>query len=233
MKHRIYIAGPMRGMPEHNFPAFERAAEQLRADGWTVCSPVDVGRLFANDPSVHGSEYIREDLMHLVRCQGIALLPGWSRSVGARCEVAVAITLGLSFWEYVEEDQTRGCIGGWVRALAPVRVTVSGGYDRPPGAAESLDALREEVTQWQRETFTLRSPHSISTHLLREATELQREPDDPEEIADVQMLVWGLADDVGVDVASAVREKLERNKKRTWGTPDADGVVEHVADGAA
>lgn len=29
----------------------------------------------------------------------------------------------------------------------------------------------------------------------------------------------------------AVRAKLEKNKRRTWGQPDADGVVEHTAEG--
>lgn len=227
MKRRIYIAGPMRGMPEHNFPAFNRAAEQLRADGWIVCSPVDVGRLFANDPNIHGSEYLREDLLHLVRCSAIALLPGWERSVGARCEVAVAITLGLEFlWNAASEDAPY-----WATMPRPVSVRIAGGYERLPGAPESLDDLREEVNEWQRVTFTRRTLHSIATHLLREAQELHRDPSDLEEAADVFMLLVGLTD--GRDLAGAVRAKLEKNKARAWGTPDADGVVEHIAEGAA
>lgn len=39
---RIYIAGPMRGYPEHNVPAFNRAADRFRALGWDVVNPVDL-----------------------------------------------------------------------------------------------------------------------------------------------------------------------------------------------
>jgi hypothetical protein len=34
-------------------------------------------------------------------------------------------------------------------------------------------------------------------------------------------------------VSGILRAKLEVNQARTWGTPDADGVVEHIAEGVA
>ncbi|WP_457825134.1 DUF4406 domain-containing protein, partial [Staphylococcus aureus] len=33
---RIYVAGPMSGLPELNFPAFHAAAAELRAQGFDV-----------------------------------------------------------------------------------------------------------------------------------------------------------------------------------------------------
>jgi len=133
MNRRIYLAGPMRGQPQLNVPAFEAAARNFRHLWWTVVSPVDVGRLFDNDPNISPAAYLREDLLHLARCSAIAMLPGWEASVGARCEVAVAITLGLTFY-YPQPD------GSWQQGPAPARVTISGGYERPPGAVAELVA---------------------------------------------------------------------------------------------
>ena len=76
-----------------------------------------------------------------------------------------------------------------------------------------------------------RTPRSIVEHLSREVQELRQEPTDLEEMADVFMLLVGLSD--GRDLVGAVRAKLEKNKGRTWGQPDEDGVVEHTADGVA
>ena len=42
---RIYISGPMTGMPEHNFPAFHAAADRLRKAGWSVVNPAVVAAL--------------------------------------------------------------------------------------------------------------------------------------------------------------------------------------------
>lgn len=227
-RRALYIAGPMRGYPEHNVPAFNAAADRFRAAAWHVINPVDLSaeidaqaaqRGGSTEPT--GGDYLREDLAWIIgMCGAIALLPGWEASTGARCEVAVGITLGLEFYD--------------AETMAPIptphRVTVCGGYECAPGAVDSLDGLAQEVRAWQRVTFPRATPHSVATHLLKEARELHREPGDAEEIADLFMLVVGAAGASGVDLAAAVRRKLEENKGRTWGEPDADGVVEHVRD---
>lgn len=108
-------------------------------------------------------------------------------------------------------------------------IAVRGYYERERQA--NLEAVLREVTDWQREQFPQRTAHSIATHLLEEAQELQRSPADAEEMADVMMLLAGLAAFNGYDLASAVRPKLAKNKARTWGSPDEDGVVKHVKGG--
>ncbi len=224
MKRVVYIAGPMRGYPEHNIPLFRNTARTLRRLGIHCVSPVEVGEMWAGketDQSQHPPEaWVTADLRVLLNCNAIALLPGWEASVGARCEVAVAMTLGFAFVDPLTGEPVP----------RPARVVISGGYDQPPGRVELLDDLLEEVRAWQRETFPHATPASVAKHLLKEAKELEKRPDDDHEVADIQMLIAG-ARPAAVLVA-AVRNKLEVCKNRTWGTPDTDGVVEHVRDTA-
>lgn len=223
---RIYIGGPMRGYAEHNFPAFHRAVERFRACGWETVNPVDIGAaLFDNNPAVAGGEYIRADVKELAACDAIALLPGWEKSTGARCEAVVAVTIGLPFYD----------AGTCTRMDPPSRIICNGGYDRPAGAVDTIDALVADILQWQVETFTQRTPHSITNHLLREAAELHAAPDDDSEWADVFLLTVALIQDGTArsprDLIAACRAKLDKNKTRIWGKPDAHGVVEHIAEG--
>ncbi len=88
---KLYIAGPMTGYPELNFPAFHAEAARLRAFGFEIVNPaeVDVGP----DPTWLGC--MRADIKLLVDCDGIALLPGWEQSPGATLEHTIARGLGL------------------------------------------------------------------------------------------------------------------------------------------
>lgn len=87
----IYIAGPMTGIPEHNFPAFNAVAERLKALQYFVINPADHG-------FVEGAEwddYLRYDLKKLAECGLMYMLPGWSNSKGANLERNIAISLGM------------------------------------------------------------------------------------------------------------------------------------------
>lgn len=88
---KLYVSGAMTGMPEFNFPAFNRAAEQLRLLGYEVENPADKGII----DGWTWSDYLRYDLKALMDCQGVAMLPGWPGSKGARLEFHVATELGM------------------------------------------------------------------------------------------------------------------------------------------
>lgn len=107
---RIYIAGPMTGIDKYNFPAFDAAAVDLRDQGFHPVSPADIDRAHGFDPSSEADQLeshldidgiISRDVAALLDCEGVALLPGWQRSLGARAEVAVAMwRRTMRFWEW-------------------------------------------------------------------------------------------------------------------------------------
>ena len=88
----LYIAGPMSGLPEFNYPAFHSAAEELRQLGFEVVSPAE---LHDGDTSRPWDFYMRASIAALVGCDGVALLPDWRKSRGARLEVSIADALKM------------------------------------------------------------------------------------------------------------------------------------------
>lgn len=110
---KIYVAGPMRGIPEFNFPAFFKAASDLESQGYTVFNPA------ARDNEHHGTdiskgnldgsleqaaaqhgfnlrEALAADLKYICEeADAIAMLPGWENSKGANAEYFAASALGL------------------------------------------------------------------------------------------------------------------------------------------
>lgn len=88
---KIYISGPMTGLPDYNYPAFNVAAAQLRAAGFHVESPAE------NKPPECGTweGWMRIALKQLIDCHAVAVLPGWEKSKGALVEIQVASQLGM------------------------------------------------------------------------------------------------------------------------------------------
>lgn len=118
---KIYLAGPMRGYKDFNFPAFFAAAAKLRAEGHIVFNPAE------RDTTEWGSERLKsetgseeevanklgfkEGLTLARNCfladtqwictesEAIALLPGWRESRGATAEHALHVAIGLKVIE--------------------------------------------------------------------------------------------------------------------------------------
>ena len=86
----LYLAGPMTGLPEFNYPAFNSAAGRLRASGFEVLNPAE------NKPEIPDwVGYMREAIACLVRADAVAVLPGASDSRGARLEMKLAVELEM------------------------------------------------------------------------------------------------------------------------------------------
>lgn len=88
---RVYISGPMTGLPSLNFPAFHKAAASLRASGHSVVNPAELNA----NPNATRAECMRVDIGALLLCDSIAFLPGWENSRGARIERLVAQECGM------------------------------------------------------------------------------------------------------------------------------------------
>jgi Domain of unknown function (DUF4406) len=91
MTKRVYVAGPMTGLPNLNFPVFNAAAAALRACGFEVVNPAEINP----DHTMPWSECMRRDIAELVTCSGIVLLPGWEKSKGATLEHHISERLGM------------------------------------------------------------------------------------------------------------------------------------------
>jgi len=100
-----------------------------------------------------------------------------------------------------------------------------------------------EITTWQKQTFPSATSLSKLTHLAgEEATgevgELKHEiiagvsyDKMKMEVADCFFLLFGAAASEGMtysEIVEAIQEKFEINKKRNWGNPDKNGVVNHI-----
>ncbi|MBP0589296.1 DUF4406 domain-containing protein [Paraburkholderia sp. LEh10] len=88
---KLYIAGPMTGYADLNFPAFHAEAARLRALGFQIVNPAEINA----NPSAGWLECMRADIKQLVDCDGVALLDGWAKSRGASIEQYLARGLGL------------------------------------------------------------------------------------------------------------------------------------------
>lgn len=88
---RLYISGPMTGFADFNYPAFFRAERGLILSGYTTSNPAQYDPV----PGETWEDCLKRDLVDMFQCDGVATLPGWKLSRGARFEVRTARTLGM------------------------------------------------------------------------------------------------------------------------------------------
>ena len=114
---KYYLAGPMTGIPQFNYPAFDEAAKFLRASEYDVVSPAELDdpetrRMAMSSPDgALGSgcvndetwgDFLSRDVKLIAdECKGVIVLPGWEKSRGARLEVFVALLCGYEILRYL------------------------------------------------------------------------------------------------------------------------------------
>ena len=109
---KMYLSGPMSGIPEFNAPKFREVAERFRGFGYEVVSPVELNQQdevfnFSGpgfiDKKNGGASFgawgyfLARDITLLTSEQfdGCILLTDWEKSWGARLEVLVFLRMGI------------------------------------------------------------------------------------------------------------------------------------------
>jgi hypothetical protein len=100
-KIKVYIAGPMRGHKEDNYPEFYKAEKYLEDKG--IYDTVNPARMdneeypYEHDcENVDYKEALKRDIDEIFKVHSMYMLRGWEKSEGAKVEHALAIYLGLN-----------------------------------------------------------------------------------------------------------------------------------------
>lgn len=112
---RLYLAGPMSGYSQHNFPLFNRIAAQLREQGFEVFNPAEN---FDGDVRKPRAFYMKMDIPALIESQAVVVLPGWRESRGANLEVWLALDMGMPLYNCTPDEPSPK-----LTPLADLRIT--------------------------------------------------------------------------------------------------------------
>lgn len=99
---KIYVAGPMTGLPDYNYPAFKEAETYLTGLGYAVENPASAKDEEAGYP-YQGAPYkwyIKSAIKQVIECDMLVYLPGSADSKGATLEMSIAKTLDMPIISY-------------------------------------------------------------------------------------------------------------------------------------
>ena len=112
---KVYISGPMSNKVDFNKPAFNKAARQLRSEGFEVVNPAETDGGSTHKP---WSYYMKKDIEFLPPCDLLMLLPGWEDSLGAATEIFIATILQIPIFLYENREELQETFFTSVKRLA-------------------------------------------------------------------------------------------------------------------
>lgn len=206
---RIYLSGPMTGIPDFNRPAFNTEAARLRALGYDVVNPAEIN---PTEAQLNWHECLRNDLSALLSCDTIAMLDGWMNSNGAHLEMHVAHRIGIKIVEAKDIGQASFNLVAHLHRQREFSERIFGPGTRLKGVLD---------------------------HIRKELVEVEEKPDDVMEWIDIVLLALDGAWRSGHSpekIAFALAEKQTRNEHRQWPdwrTSEPDKAIQHIRTGVA
>jgi hypothetical protein len=87
---KIYISGAITGMPDLNRPAFQKAAEEIAANGNVFINPHEICA------GLEGwNDCMKMCIREICLADQVYMLTGWQKSKGAKIEHSIAKRLGI------------------------------------------------------------------------------------------------------------------------------------------
>lgn len=133
---RLYISGPMTGLPGENKEAFSDCQAYYESLSWEVVNPHMLSaRLLAINPKADYTDFLVMDIEALNTCAVMVLLPGYKKSFGCQFEIAFATKKGIPiFHAYTDK-----------RADLQVNIAVITAYDKISNVSRIPDAIQNSI----------------------------------------------------------------------------------------
>lgn len=92
---KIYVSGPMTGLPKYNYPEFQRVSHILRELGHQVYNPSEFSYYGPIEDFPIREAFASYCKFICEEADAIYMLKGWEKSSGARVEHDLAKRIGL------------------------------------------------------------------------------------------------------------------------------------------
>lgn len=102
---KVYLSGPMSGLREENYPAFDAVADRLKAAGFRVVNPAHLGRQMRAKmrETPTWDHYMRMSIVGMMVADVVLFLDGWENSKGAKIERELAMRLDMPLYYDFDE----------------------------------------------------------------------------------------------------------------------------------
>lgn len=118
----MYIAGPVTGKEDGNYPAFEYAAKRLFDAGHTPVLPPELRTALQPTAEMTLGQCYRKvipnDIVELATCDGMIVLPGFEQSRGTAFELYSAVLFEQEvFRPAYTSDEFPGGLAEWMDVI--------------------------------------------------------------------------------------------------------------------